>query len=376
MENLPKWWPENPPIYDINKSYLENFEEGPFFEGEIPKRRLPPEEEWFDFLGFKVASPLGVPAGPLLNAHWVTFAAEVGFDIVTYKTIRSKTHPAHPLPNMIYVDTQGMLNHDRYHEALCQAKRPPQEMLSLAATNSFGIPSRDREFLIADIARANASLAPGQVMIVSIVGTPRPNEDFVEDFALAARIAVEGGAKIIEADLSCPNVTTCEGSLFTSPEMVFDIATRIKGAIGNVPLVIKVGVIPQKEVMREVMLAAAKGGVQAICGINTISMNVIKEDGTPALGEKRLKSGVCGGPIRDVAVDFVKKAASVNEEEKLDMVVMATGGATLPEHFNHFLEAGADVAMSAVGMMWDPYLAARYHQKRNQIWTKKSEVVC
>ena len=41
------------------------------------------------------------------------------------------------------------------------------------------------------------------------------------------------------------------------------------------------------------------------------------------------------------------------------MKLMGTGGVTLPEHFDHFFKAGADVAMSAVGMMWDPYLAVK-----------------
>lgn len=361
---LPAWWPEKPPVYNIEKSYLENFEEGPFFEGAIPERIFPPQEEWVDFLGFPVARPLGVPAGPLLNSRWVAFAAEMGFDIVTYKTIRSKPHPAHPLPNMIYVDTKGMLTYERHSETLSQADLPPKNMLSLAATNSFGIPSQGRDFLIQDIARANASLAPAQVMIVSVVGTPRENEDFYEDFVHAARIALEAGAKIIEADLSCPNVATCEGSLFTSPEAVFEISRRMKLALGSVPLVIKVGVIEDKEVLRKVMRAAAKGGAQAICGINTVSMKVVKEDGTPALGEKRLRSGVCGGPIREAALDFIRNACDLNKEEKLGMTIMGTGGITLAEHFDLFFNAGAHVAMSAVGMMWDPYLAARYHDRR------------
>ncbi len=361
-ETLPSWWPEKPPIYNIERSYLENLEEGPFFDGKIPERTLPPKNEWVDFLGFLVAHPLGVPAGPLLNSRWVAFAAKMGFDIVTYKTIRSKPHPAHPLPNMIYVDTLGSLTYDRHEETLKQAEHPPKDARSLAATNSFGIPSKDRTFLVKDIARANEALAPGQVMIVSIVGTPRPNEDFYEDFVRAAEIALEGGAKIIEADLSCPNVTTCEGSLFTSPEAVYEISSRVKKAIGPVPLIIKVGVIEDKEVLRRVMCAAAKGGVQAICGINTVSMKVVKGDGTPALGEKRLKSGVCGGPIREVALDFIQKAHAVNQEEQLGMTIMGTGGVTAPEHFDQFFNAGATVAMSAVGMMWDPYLAARYFQ--------------
>ncbi len=363
MKQPPVWWPEKPPIYDIQRSYLENLEEGPFFQGAIPQRILPKKDKWFDFLGFKVASRLGVPAGPLLNGRWVLFAAEMGFDIVTYKTIRSKVHPAHPVPNMIYVDTKGSLSYSRANETLVQAKNPPPDMASLAATNSFGIPSMGADYLVKDIAATNVSLSPGQVMIVSVVGTPREGEDFIGDFAAAAKIALDGGAKIIEADLSCPNVVTCEGSLFTSPEMVSQIAQKMKKMMGKVPLIIKVGVVESEETLRQVMVAAARSGVDAICGINTMSMKVVKESGEPALGEKRIQSGVCGGPIHNVALDFVKKACKINTQEKLGLLIMGTGGAICPEHFDDFLDAGADVAMSGVGMMWDPYLAARYHQR-------------
>lgn len=358
---IPNGWPDLSPIYDIKRSYLENLNEGPFFTGIIPPRQV---TQPIDFLGFKVASPLGVPAGPLLNGKWVVFAAKMGFDIVTYKTIRSKPQAAHSAPNMIYVETNGALSHSRANETLVQAKNPPPDMHSLAATNSFGIPSMGADYLIGDIAAANAALAPGQVMIVSIVGTPRDGEDFHEDFAIAAGLALAGGARIIEADLSCPNVSTCEGSLFTNPESIAAIAKKIKRVIGSAPLIIKVGVIEDEKVLSDVMQAAARSGVNAICGINTMSMKVVNEHGVAALGEKRLKAGVCGAPIRDVALDFVQKAHAINQRDKLGLTIMGTGGVVSPEHFDLFFEAGADIAMSGVGMMWDPYLAARYHQHK------------
>lgn len=363
-KELPLGWPENPPIYNIERSYLENLEQGPFFKGEIPERELPPENEWIDFLGFKVASPIGVPAGPLLNSNWVTFAAEMGFDIVTYKTIRSKEHPAHPLPNMIYVDTNGELTPERHTETLSRANIPPRSMSELALTNSFGIPSRHPEFLIKDIAKANTALGSHQVMIVSVVGTPRDGEDYFEDFVQAAKIAAQAGAKIIEIDLSCPNVAACEGSLYTNPEAVYAISARVKAAVGSIPLIIKIGVVKGLEEMRNIMLAATKAGVEAICGINTVSMKVVDQSGAAALGPNRSKAGVCGSPIRTVALDFINMCRTVNQQENLELVIMATGGVTEPKHFDLFLDAGADVAMSAIGMMWDPYLAARYHRSK------------
>lgn len=349
------------PIYDINKSYLENAEEGPFFEGKIPEREHVPEK-WTYFLGFRVASRIGVPAGPLLNSRWVALAASLGFDIVTYKTIRSQAHPAHPVPNMVYVSGHRFLQPTEEGGVL-KVTSAPQSLRELAMTNSFGIPSRDPDYLIEDIEKANRELRAGQVLIVSVVGTPRKGQDYFDDFAEAAFLAVQGGAPIIEADLSCPNIGKKEGSLYTDPTAVFEITARIRKVIGDRPLILKMGMIRDKETFKKVAVEACRAGANAIAGINTLSMQVVDEAGKPALGENRLRAGVCGAPIRLAALDFTRLASEVIKDEKLDLSLLATGGVILPEHFDLFFEMGADVAMSALGMMWDPLLAYKYHER-------------
>lgn len=357
-DNLPLWYPAQPPIYDIEKTYLENALHGPFFTAKIPQRTFPAKEKWIDFLGHKVASPIGVPAGPLLTANWIKLAADLGFDIVTYKTIRSGQHPAHPLPNMIYVSTSG----DKRATA---TRQPPQEIEKLAVTNSFGMPSMTPAFLLDDIARANGYLRPGQVMIVSVVATPKPGESFQEDFVRAASLAKDAGAKIIEANFSCPNVDKKEGSLYTSPESILEIGKALVKAIRPIPLILKMGVFASKEEMQKALIAAARSGAQAICGINSVSMHVTNEKQESALGPQRPTSGVCGGPIYAAALHFLTIAAQIIQKEKLDLALLGCGGITLPEQFDPFLATGAISAMTATGMIWDPFLALRYHRIKN-----------
>lgn len=359
---LPLWHPQNPPIYDIGKTYDENAATGPFFSGDIPERKWPPQERWSDFLGYPVASRIGVPAGPLLTSSWVALAASLGYDIPIYKTIRSQAHPSHPLPNMVYVHTHGMIDPARRGEAVSFTPSPSSQIENLAVTNSFGMPSKNASFLHEDIPRANASLKKGQVMVVSVVGTERSGITFLDDFVAAARLAKECGAKIIEANFSCPNVDKSAGCLYMSPTTVFDISSALVKAIHPIPLIIKVGLFTSREQMRDVMTAAAKAKVRSIAGINTISMRVLDPTGRPALGATRETSGICGGPIRSAALEFIRTAAAINRKEKLDLTLIGVGGITVAEHFTHFFDAGADIAMSATGMMWDPYLAARYHQ--------------
>jgi dihydroorotate dehydrogenase len=267
---------------------------------------------------------------------------------------------------MLYVDTQGVIKREQntLPARLIDAASP--QIRDLAVTNSFGMPSKDPKFLQEDIPKANASLKKGQVMIVSVVGTRRADRTFLEDFIAAARLAKECGAQIIEANFSCPNIDQSEGCLYMSPTAVFEIGSALVKAIHPIPLIIKVGLFSSKQQMQDVMIAAAKAKIQSLAGINTISMQVIDREGKPALGKGRLTSGICGGPIRSAAIEFIKTADQINTTQNLDLTLIGVGGITEADHFTSFFNAGADIAMSATGMMWDPYLAARYHHQHMQ----------
>ena len=312
---------------------------------------------------FRCVAPRSSGGLPLLTSRWIDLAGKLGFDIPIYKTIRSTEHPSHPLPNMVYVDTHGMIQNEKHPQNATLVRHPSSHLEELAVTNSFGMPSKSPQFLQEDIPRANACLQEGQVMVVSVVGSVRADSTFIEDFVKVAQLAKQSGAKIIEANFSCPNVGKNEGCLYMSPSTVAEIGQAIVKAIAPIPLIIKVGIFSSDAHMREVFTAAARAGIRAISGINTVSMAVVDTAGHPALGSSRPTSGICGGPIRQVALHFMENAAKINRAEKLDLTLIGVGGITLPEHFDLFFHAGADAAMSATGMMWDPYLAARYHQK-------------
>src|SRR3989344_1631563 len=102
------------PFYDPNKTYEENYEQGPFgafADGKMSRSNLDIREPKFDFLGFKVNSPFGIPAGPLLNSNFCKGAFEKGFDILVYKTVRSDIFPCHPFPNVLAVKVEGDLTY-------------------------------------------------------------------------------------------------------------------------------------------------------------------------------------------------------------------------------------------------------------------------
>lgn len=342
----------HPPLYDIAKSSAQNAEQGPFFEGEIPPRC--PKTRKVKLFDFELLSPIGIPAGPLFNSRWISLAAKLGFDLLVYKTIRSFAHPGHQLPNMLYVKTLS--------EGGAQPLKEAPDLDHLTVTNSFGMPSKSPDFLLEDIDCANRSLTKGQLLIVSIVGTPHQGLSVRDDFVRTARIAQGGGAKVIEANFSCPNVGNAEGMLYMNPEAVFEYTRALVSVIHPIPLILKVGLFPNPELMRACLIAAARAGARGICGINSISMKVLDEAGRPALGESRPTSGICGAAIREQALQFTREARELIAREKLDLTLLGCGGVVRPEHFDQFLNAGAKIAMSATGMLWDPLLALRWEK--------------
>jgi dihydroorotate dehydrogenase len=351
---LTEWFPDHPPIYNIQKSYHANFVEGPAFPMQLSMRPIPPKTQWISFLGQKLISPFGVAAGPLLNAKWIALAAALGFDILVYKTIRSHEHPAHPPPNIRYAHLPGIIPFDHIPQTVTMASHPAHRIEDLVIAYSFGTPSSSPAYLLEDISRAHAPLQEGQLLIVSIMGTENEGRSLLQDFVDAAALARDAGAKVIECNFT-------KQMLYASPDKILDIGLVLAKAMHPIPLILKVRAFSSSKQMRDVLIAAAKAGIRAISGINGLPMRIEDQKGHPAFSQNRFRGEVCGGPMRNVALHFVEQAYAIIKREKLDLELIGVGGIAKPEHFFHFLERGAQLAMTARGMMWDPYLALRAH---------------
>lgn len=337
----------NPPLYDIEKSYLQNLHDGPLFHGEIPKRVR--SKKPLDLLGKKIASPLGVASGPLLDSKWVLLAARLGFDVLVYKTIRSYFSPSHPVPNMLHLSP-------RLAEIMEVQDEPSFQMSSLTVTNSFGNPSMSPDYLRDDIAKARKGLDADQMLIVSVYGCTD------EEYRAAIALAKEAGAEAIELNYSCPNIAG--KAQYEDPSEIARLTPLLVKAAHPLPVIIKAGYI-EEPLLKDVLVATAKSGAHGFSAINTLKRKVVKKDGSPALGPNRPFSGICGAPIRPYALDMMKRAFSINREEKLGLTLMGVGGIVDSTHFDDFLNSGCQIALSASGMMWDPLIAMRWHSARN-----------
>jgi dihydroorotate dehydrogenase len=350
------------PFYDPERSYEDNFKEGPFnafADGAVLRTE---GEPLFDFFGFKVYSPFGIPAGPLINGKFVKAALDKGFDIATYKTVRTRKYPCHAWPNVLSVDVEGDLTLDKARQPLT-ADHDYKEPLSI--TNSFGVPSFDPEFWQSDFKDAASYAKEGQIVVGGFQGTKSEDgsvESYINDFKLAARMLKAAGAKVLEVNLSCPNEGTANLLCFDTDRSKI-VVGAIKDEIGDTPLIAKIGYFTSDAELER--FASEVGSiVDGISAINTIAAEIVDRDGKQALpGEGRSRSGVCGHSIKWAGLEMVGRLKKLREKLGLSYTIVGVGGVTTPEDFDEYIKAGADFVMSATGAMWDPYLAKEIKER-------------
>lgn len=345
------------PFFDPLRSYEDNYEHGPFGAFADHHEYVQTGEPVHDFHGHKVYAPLGIPAGPLLNSAYCAAAFRKGFDIAVYKTVRSGVFPSHPFPNVLAIHPEGDLDFETLKQPVI-ADATYTEPLSI--TNSFGVPSKDPSVWQEDVRTAIAAAGKGQVLVLSFMGTMHPNQtqqEFVDDYVRAAKLAYETGAPVLETNLSCPNIGN-EGLVCYNLDITEQIAKGIRSVIGSAPLILKVGYYKDDadmEKLAEIAHAYATG----VSGINTLQAEVRDAAGNQALpgSPARLRSGVCGAGIKWAGLDFVRRMKAIKDARGFTFSLEGVGGVTVPEDYKEYRDAGADVVMSATGAMWNPYLA-------------------
>lgn len=341
----PKLMPKPLSRYDITRDYAENYARSPE-PVDMPAALV--EGNWC-LAGIELASPLGIAAGPLLNGDWCNYYARRGFDLVTYKTVRSRARECYGLPNLQPVVSPidvGIPKASMYGHAFECASS-----MEKTWAVSFGMPSMDPSVWRDDI-RSTRDGLPRQVKLsVSIVGSMKTGwtiEQLAEDYACCAKWAVESGADIVEANFSCPNVDTCDGQLYQNPFHAAMVANHIRTAIKAHPLLIKIGYVPDESGAEELVEALAPN-VDGLVMTNSIAGHVINADGSKMFnGQPR---GICGQLIRQASIEQVQRfRLAINRtEHALDIV--GVGGIFDADDVRAYLHAGACSVQLATAVM-------------------------
>jgi dihydroorotate dehydrogenase len=293
---------------------------------------------------------LGVAAGPLLNGRWCLYYASLGFDVVTYKTVRSQQRDCYPLPNLVPVECPSLRGDEaEVYECL--------EMQGSWAV-SFGMPSKSPETWRADVQWTREQLASNKLLCVSVVASVQEGwtlVDLADDYAVCAKWAVESGADVIEANFSCPNVATCDGQLYQQPHDAGIVAERVREAIGDVPLIIKVGHVATHHAATQ-LIDALNPSASALAMTNSIATTVIQSDG----GGKRFDGqvrGICGSAILDASTNQISIFHELLSARGSQLELIGVGGADSATSVRGYLGAGAHAVHLATAAMLNPGVA-------------------
>lgn len=355
------------PAYDILDEYFTNVT-APWGTDVLPRPRV--QGRSWSLFGRRIGFPIGVPASVLTaNAKWIHYFASNGFNVLTYKTVRSRAWAPYERPNWAFVpDARKPFPLDRSEFTV---HADPWDWVDpgtrdVTTTNSFGVPSLEPHEWMADLEKALTVLADDQLLIVSVMGDhygagqPRL-QDIATDFARTAKLAEQAGAEIIELNLSSPNSLDSE-SRGVKPPLCMDVGVaeqivkEVRDALdGRTQLVAKLSYLGEQPLADLVNRIAPF--VDGISGINTLQCVVRRTDDSPTF-PRRQRAGVSGIAIRDYARDFVARLARLRAECGSYFEILGMGGVTDPSSFQDLYALGASAVQTATGAFANPLLAS------------------
>lgn len=294
-------------------------------------------------------------AGPLLNARWVEAYARLGFDLLTYATVRSRPQPALNLPNIRHVDNR--------EQAAVAGRRTANGDPTIAV--SLGLPSMEPEVWRKDVRRARERLGQGQVLIVSVVGTADPGADaeaLVADYARCAAWVAEAGADVVEVHLAVPHPFGEPGQMvFEHLPLAAQILYRVRTSVA-VPVVAKLGLFRTPRHLHDIATRLAPW-VNGFVMVPGVPRRVVDEEGRAAFdGAGREWADVVGAATFPVSARQIEEMLAWRKAGEWPHAVLAVGGITTVERARHVLRQGADAALVATAALFDPLIASRLRQ--------------
>lgn len=338
-------------FYDPNRTYQDNVLYGPFGEGAKGEKYTTYGQPTRLFFGQPVHLDLGISAGPLVNGLAIKAALDLGWDVVTYKTVRSGEYPVNGYPNLLPTELDQIYNPEIAEKGV---KIYRSFSFPSSPTNSFGVPSAPPEVWLPDATDAVRYARRGQVVVVSFQGTPRGDlNGFIRDHVGAARLAKQTGAQILEVNQSCPN----EGSshlLCLDYKTSGQVVEAIRVEIGDeIKLLAKICYFSDQELLQRFVQSVGPF-VDGITTINTMAAKIVDSLGAPAFGKGRERAGLSGEYIRPYGLDMTRRITRLAQDLNLDLPVVGVGGVFNKNHYLAYKEVGASGVEVATGFIANP----------------------
>jgi dihydroorotate dehydrogenase (NAD+) catalytic subunit len=312
--------------------------------------------------GIPIDFPFGLaPSIATKHPSLLKSYARLGFDILTFKTVRSHEQGHHSSPLWLKLDDDTSISEPFDRPVFVAPDQSVEHVSRLSTANSIGIPSEAPSKWRQDVADFRRFVSDGQVLVVSVVASDNVSDRaIVDDFVAVAQQAKASGAQIIEANLSCPNTPRdTAGQVFQSPIQAGKVAKAMKEALDDTPLFVKIGYLPSQPL--EELFLSVRDHVDGIVAINTISAPVIYHSGRQAFpGLGRLRAGVSGRAIKPWAMKVSRDLVALRDSYYSDrrcLSIIAVGGVSSRDDVFEYLAMGVDAVESCTSACINPYIA-------------------
>ncbi len=283
-------------LYDIKKQFKENFADGPVWNEEFPLVPIPTHT--FRFFGHEVNSLFGVAACPLTHgARGVGIMAKLGYDLITYRSVRSIEWHGQQYPNWRYVN----IDHQLTVENLSEPVESSESQLSnqdVTTANSFGIQSSAPDHWLKEFELAQQTISSGQVLILSLMFTPEDGQDVIDDAVKVASYGIQTSAKVFEINLAHPN-SGMKSIVYEDIDTSVAICRGVKKILKDKPLIAKIGFYRDFDLLEQFMKRTS-GIIDGISSTNTYAIPIYTDQGRETF-PGRPKAGVAGDAIRSLS---------------------------------------------------------------------------
>jgi dihydroorotate dehydrogenase (NAD+) catalytic subunit len=295
--------------------------------------------------GKKVRYPVGIASGPAPNFKWLTFFSELGYGILTFKTMRDREWRGHGMPNLLYVSGNF------------RAGFVAVDDKTGSITNSLGMPTPKPGVWKQD-ARRIAQSKRDCFFVVSVTATldGGGEEDVLGQFAELAVDSKRSGADAVELNLSCPNVLPGEGGeTYTDAKLSGRVVDAVRRGVGSsFPIFVKVGYLSDYRALVDETYDERV----AYVAINSVPGVVRDSLGEALFSDRGGKAGICGAAIREKARDAVSKLASLRREGR-EFTIIGLGGVLGARDAIALKKRGANVVECATGALLDPCMGLK-----------------
>lgn len=248
-------------------------------------------------------------------------------------------------------------NHE--HAAVVRSGAGADGSINLAT--SLGLPSMEPEVWRKDVRRAKDRLGRGQMLVVSVVGTPVPGGDLdalALDYARCAEWAAAAGAGAVEVHLASPGPDRGQ-ILYEDPRAAAYVLARVRRVVSR-PVIAKLGGFRSPRLLHETMTALAPWA-HGFTLVDGILRQVVDAEGHPAFeGAGRAVASVVGPDTYAVCARQVEETLAWRRAGQWDRAILAAGGVTSVDRALKSLRDGADAVLVGPAVIADPLLAYRF----------------